>query len=106
MHKENNDYRRFDVPPPDLFRMACGVNAIIEVFNLSVNKVDKVDFDLVADTVKKIARYKFSLDNEGFLSILIQDIIDKKSRSKDAVQRIMRLCDQKLRYFLRTSILV
>jgi hypothetical protein len=106
MKKEINDYRRFDVPPVDLFRMACGINAVIEVCNLHVNKLKEVDFDLVADTVKKIKRYPFAVSNEGFISILIQDIIDTKCRSKVAVKRVMELCDQKLQYFLKTRMLI
>jgi hypothetical protein len=106
MKNEINDYRRFDKPPSDLFRMACGLNAIIEVFNLRVKKLHEVDFEIVADTVRKIARYPFSIDNEGFVSILIQDIIDTKCRSKAAVDRVMDLCDRKLRYFLKTRTLI
>ena len=106
MKKEINAYRRFDQPPSDLFRMACAINAVIEVFNLRVKKLNEVDFELVAETVKKIARYPFSINSESFISILIQDIIDTKCRSKAAAEKVMELCDRKLRYFLKTRTLI
>lgn len=106
MEQGNSEYRRFDVPPIDINRMTCCLNAIIEVFDLHEHKLDAVDIQLIADNVKKIARYKFSLTSIPFTSILIQDIIDRKCKDKTDAQKVMELCDEKLHYFLKTRVLI
>lgn len=102
METGRNKYKRFDEPPPDLNRMACCVNALIEVFGLKMKKLKKVDLDMIADTVKKIAHYNFTLTSEGFVSILIQDVIDNKCKSKATYQQVMELCVKKLNHYLKT----
>ena len=101
--ERENEYRRFDAPPPDLIRMACCINALIEVVGLHAHKLHKVHLLLIAETVKRITHYQFSLTSEGFVSILIQDIIDEKCRSKATVQKVMELCDQKKHHYLKTG---
>jgi hypothetical protein len=99
-------FKRFDEPPPDLNRMACCLNALIEVFDLKIDKLQEVNHLLIVETVKKIARYNFTMTSEGFVSILIQDIIDLRCKSKATHKRVMELCSKKFDHYLKTRKLI
>lgn len=92
----NNDKNhRFDLPPFELGRMACGVNAIIEVFNLQTPKIVNCSASEIVSTVVQITNKTLSPPYDlGFISILIQGIIDEKCSNQEDRDRVMNICSR------------
>ena len=102
-----SDYHRFDVPPFDTVRMACGVNAIIEVFTLPVDKITSGNVPDIFDRVMRINKISFPLSTDiGTVSIKIQSIIDEKCLNQEDRDRVMNLCAHKYRHAVATRTLV
>jgi len=93
MNNAFEDQQRFDVPPFDLARMACGVNAIIEVINLPIPKIKVCDSLEIATSVMQILnRQLFVPIDLGQISILIQNIIDEKCTAPGVAFTVMQVC--------------
>lgn len=87
------DQQRFDVPPFELGRMACGINAIIEVLNLPTPKITVCGALEIATTVMQILdRQLYVPIDLGQISILIQNIIDEKCTAPGVAFNVMQVC--------------
>ncbi len=98
---------RFDVDPFSLERMACGVNALIEVLELPYPKLTVCSAFDAASTVMKI------LDQEMYvpmdlkqLSFLIQIAIDERGNKKNDAEKVMQVCARNYQHFTLTKILL
>ena len=105
METENYEHNRLDVPPPDLNWMACCVNAIIEILELPVTKLNKPEIQSIADAFHLISKHNVPIKSIGFESMLIQEFIDETYRHKCSVRKLMELCEEKYNHLKRTGIL-
>jgi len=87
------DQKRFDIPPFELGRMACGINAIIEVLNLPTPKIKVCGALEIANTVMQILNRQLYVPIDlGQISILIQNIIDEKCTAPGVAFNVMQVC--------------
>lgn len=102
-----NIFHPFNVPPYDMGRMMCAINAIIEVFELPVEKMTVPDAAILVQKIIMISGSNLSPAYYGeFLSGLIQDIIDRKCRNLQDKDKVMNLCAQKYSHFNLTRQLI
>ncbi|HZK96353.1 MAG TPA: hypothetical protein VFC67_19290 [Prolixibacteraceae bacterium] len=98
---------RFDLPPFLSGRTACGINAIIEVFNLQTTKISVCSTSTISSAIMQISNKNLSPSNSvAYQSILLQDIIDEKCRNQEDRDRVMELCEQKYSHLKATKVLI
>jgi hypothetical protein len=90
-----------------LGRIACCINAIIEVFELSTEKLIECNLLLIGNAVKEITQKAFSpFASPDFISHLIQDIIDEKCRDETTFEKIIALSERKYHYYIEERQLI
>lgn len=101
---DNN--KRFDVAPFNIERMACGVNALIEVLELPLPKVTRsspLDIALTASLILNRQIYvPISIDE---ISTLVQNVIDEMCLSQNEIDKVLQVCDEKYGHFILTDTL-
>ena len=105
MVESKSIYRPFDEPPYDLGRLACVINAMIEVLNLPLEKLKECTLTSVANAIKIIANDNYLASSEGFMAIMVQEIIDALSLDRESYEKIMSLCEEKYNHLNKTNLL-
>jgi hypothetical protein len=107
MEKEKMTYPGFIESPCDLGRIACCLNAIIEVFELSTEKVCDCSLSLIGNTVKEITQKAFSpFASPDFIGFLIQGIIDEQCEDEATFEKVVALSEQKYLHYAEMSELI
>lgn len=102
-----SNYKRFDVAPFNIERMACGINALIEVLELPLPKVTKCSPLDIASTASLILNKPLYVPMSiSEISTLIQNIIDEMCLSQDEIDKVLQVCDIKYGHFILTETLV
>jgi len=102
-----NNNKPFDVAPFNLERMACGVNALIEVLELPLPKLTECNPLDIAITASQILNKPLYVPMSiGEISTLIQNIIDEMCTSQDEMDQVMQACNGKYGHFILTETLI
>ena len=102
-----NNNKRFDVAPFNLERMACGINAIIEVLELPLPKLSECSPLDIASTASLILNRQLYVPMSiSEIGTLIQNVIDEMCTSQDEIDKVLQVCDGKYSHFILTETLV
>ena len=102
-----NKNKRFDVAPFNLERMACGINAVIEVLELPLPKISKcspLDIAITASLILNKPLYAPMSIQE--ISTLIQNVIDEMCVSQNDTDKVFQVCDEKYGHLILTETLI
>jgi len=109
MESLKKDYQRFDEPPFRLIRVVCGINALIEVLNLSVEKLPKININI---SLVALRLYELSVVNKRKVmslegqSLQLQEIIESRCTEASTIEEILKLTEQKYQHLLNTNSLI
>jgi hypothetical protein len=101
------DKRRFDVVPFQLGRVACGVNALIEVLQLPTQKLIFPPADSnVAGAIVQIAEYKLPFSTAvGTLNLQLQQLIDNMIIDTRTLELFKSLLERNLEHLNKSELL-
>ena len=107
MNELEKDFRKFDEPPFLMGRVACGINAAIEVLNLPVEKLTDYEPMSIAYKLMELS----SKDYQNYIQVedqgrLLQDIIEMKCKDDNTRRSILKLCQQKYDHLLKEKELI
>jgi hypothetical protein len=103
------DYQRFDEPPFRLIRVVCGINALIEVLKLSVEKLPKNNIRMSEVGLKL---YELSIGNRRQVmnlkgqSLQLHEIVESRCIEVSTIEEVLKLCEQKYLHLLNTNSLI
>lgn len=109
MENFKKDYQRFDEPPFSSGRIACGINALIEVLDLSVEKLPKND---IGTSLIALRLYELSTENRrqvmniGGQSLQLQEIVKSRCAEESTILEVMKRTEQKYEHFKKTRDLI
>lgn len=102
-----NNNKHFDLAPFNLERMACGVNALIEVLELPLPKITKCSPLDIASTASLILNRQLYVPMSiSEIGTLIQNVIDEMCMSQDEIDKVLEVCDGKYGHFILTEKLI
>jgi hypothetical protein len=109
MENSKKDYQRFDEPPFRLIRVVCGIDALIEVLKLPIEKLPKNDIRMSEVGLKL---YELSVENRrrvmnlGGQSLQLQEIIESRCTEVSTIEEVLKLSEQKYQHLLNTNSLI
>jgi hypothetical protein len=109
MESLKKDYQRFDEPPFRLIRVVCGINALIEVLKLPVEKLPKnnISISLIALRLYELSVVnKRKVMNVGGQSLQLQEIIDSRCTEASTVEEVLKLSEQKYQELIKNNSLI
>lgn len=98
-------YQRFDEGPFIEDRLVCGINALIETLELPLEKLTTVDRLKITGKLLKLAIHEsipyFTLISQ---CVNLQILIELHcGDDEELIERVFFLCEEKFKYFLKTS---
>ena len=102
-------YQRFDEPPFRLIRVVCGINALIEVLKLPLEKLPKINISI---SLVALRLYELSVVNKRKVinlkdqSLQLQEIIESRCTDGSIVDEVLRLTEQKYQHLINTNSLM
>jgi len=106
MENLKKDSQRFDEPPFRLIRVVCGINALIEVLKLPVEKLPKNNIRMSEVGLKlyelSVANRRQVMNLQG-QSLQLQEIIENRCTEESSVEEVLKLSEQKYQNLLNNS---
>jgi hypothetical protein len=104
LNKTFTSYLRFDRSPYIQERTACGINALIEVLDLPVSKLNNevLNTSVIGNKLREITGDKATYVTVDGQCIHLQLIIRRLCPDEATVEKVMELCEEKFLLYSKT----